>query len=113
MIMNTMELDGYTAVITYDADKDWFRGVIQGLNGSADFHGRTPEELRREFRASLDFFIELCERDNRPIKKQASGKFVVRLPPELHRQAATVAIASGISMNTLIERAIKHELSQI
>jgi len=110
MTMNTMELDGFTAIITYDADKDWFRGVIQGLNGSADFHGRTPDELRCEFRASLDFFIEMCQRHDRPIKRPASGKFVVRLPTELHARAATAAMASGISLNALVERAIRHEI---
>lgn len=109
--MNTMTLDGYTAIITYDPDKDWFRGVIQGLNGSADFHGRTPDELRAEFRASLDFFVESCQRRGRPIRKPASGKFVVRLPSDLHQQAATVAQARGISLNALMERAIRDELA--
>jgi predicted HicB family RNase H-like nuclease len=107
---NTMTLDGFTAVITYDPDKDWFRGVIQGLNGSADFHGRAPDELRREFKASLDFFIEVCEKRGRPVRKPASGKFMVRLPPDLHQQAATTAQAEGVSLNALVERAIRHEI---
>ena len=68
-MINTMTLDGFTAIITYDPDKDWFRGVIQGLNGTADFHGRTPEELRKEFKNSLAFFIEICERKGRPVRK--------------------------------------------
>jgi predicted HicB family RNase H-like nuclease len=111
MIMNTMELDGYTAVIRYNPETDEFRGEIQGLNGGAEFFGHSSEELRREFRLSLEFFLETCAKHGIEPKKKASGKFVVRLPPELHRQAATAANASGISMNALIERAIKHELA--
>jgi predicted HicB family RNase H-like nuclease len=109
--MNIMTLDGFTAIITYDPDKDWFRGVIQGLNGTADFHGRSPEELRREFKASLDFFRAMCEKHGRPVRKPASGKFMVRMSPELHELAATAAQAEGTSLNALVERAIRHELS--
>lgn len=110
MTMNTMELDGFTAIIRYNPETDEFRGEIQGLNGGADFYGRTPDELRREFRASLDFFIEVCEKHGRPVKKQSSGKLILRLPPELHQEAATAAQAAGISLNNLIADAIRHEL---
>lgn len=110
MTMNTMEIDGYSAVIRYNPETDEFRGEIQGLNGGADFYGKTPDELRTEFRASLDFFLETCARHGIEPRKQASGKFVVRLPPDLHAKAATVAMAEGISLNALVEKAIRHEI---
>ncbi len=110
MIMNTLELDGYTAIIRFNPETDEFRGEIQGLNGGADFYGKSPDELRKEFRASLDFFLETCAKHGIEPRKQASGKFVVRLPPELHAKAATAATADGISLNALVERAIRHEL---
>ncbi|SMB22492.1 conserved protein of unknown function [Sterolibacterium denitrificans] len=110
MTMNTMELDGYTAIIRYNPETDEFRGEIQGLNGGADFYGRTPDDLRREFRASLDFFLETCAKRGITPRKQASGKFVVRLPADLHAKAATAASAAGISLNALVERAVRHEL---
>lgn len=113
MTMNTMELDGYTAVIRYNPETDEFRGEIQGLNGGADFFGRTPDELRREFRASLEFFLETCTKRGIEPRKQASGKFVVRLPAELHAQAATAASAAGISLNALVEQAIRHEIQAV
>lgn len=40
--------------------------------------------------------------------KTYSGKFMVRVPPQLHRQLATLAAESGISLNRLIS----HKLSQ-
>ncbi|GAB2727698.1 type II toxin-antitoxin system HicB family antitoxin [Melaminivora jejuensis] len=58
----TMELDGYTAVLQYDPESARFRGEIQGLNGGADFYGSTVDGLRREFRASLDCFQQVCAR---------------------------------------------------
>ena len=110
MTMNTMELDGYTAVIRYNPETDSFRGEIQGLNGGADFYGHSPDELRHEFRASLDFFLETCAKHGIEPRKTASGKFMVRLSPELHDQAATAATAAGISLNAWVERAIRNEL---
>ena len=47
--MNIMSVNGYQAKIEYDAELDMFRGESLGLNGGADFYGRTPEELRAEF----------------------------------------------------------------
>lgn len=108
--MNTMELDGYTAIIQYNPETDEFRGEVQGINGGADFYGKTPEELRREFRASLDFFLQTCAKHGIAPRKAASGKFMVRLPQALHEQAATVAAAHGISLNALVERALRHEV---
>ncbi len=110
MMMNTMDLDGYTAVIRYNPETDTFRGGIQGLSGGADFYGQTPDELRREFRASLDFFLETCAKQGIEPRKTASGKFMVRLSPDLHAQAAMAASADGISLNALVERAIRHEI---
>ncbi len=111
MIENTMNVDGYTAVIRYNPETDQFRGEIQGLNGSADFYGRTPAELRREFRASLRYFVETAEKHGLPVRKVASGKFNVRLPSELHARAAAAAAADGISLNALVERAVRHEVA--
>lgn len=110
MTMNTMELDGYTAIIRFNAETDEFRGEIQGLSGGADFYGKNPDELRREFRTSLDFFLETCAKHGIEPRKQVSGKFIARIPPELHARAAIAASAAGISLNALVEQAIRHEI---
>ena len=36
--MNTMNIGGYEAVITFDPDIQMFRGEFVGLNGGADFY---------------------------------------------------------------------------
>lgn len=110
MTPNTMELDGYLAIIRYNPETDEFRGEIQGLNGGADFYGKSPEELRREFRISLDFYLETCLKHGIEPRRQASGKFIVRVPADLHARAAAAAAAAGISLNALVEQAIRHEI---
>jgi len=62
--MNMMKVSGYKAKIEYDSELNQFRGEILGLNGSADFYGKTPASLRKEFKNSLKLFLEVCEEKN-------------------------------------------------
>jgi len=105
--MNMMSVDGYQAKIEYDAELDMFRGEILGLNGGADFYGRTPEELRTEFRKSLQVFLEVCREKGIEPRRHYSGKFNVRIPPALHERLAIVAQAEGKSLNTLAHEALE------
>jgi predicted HicB family RNase H-like nuclease len=102
-----MSVDGYQAKIEYDDELDMFRGEILGLNGGADFYGRTPEELRAEFHRSLQVFLEVCrEKDIEP-RRHYSGKFNIRISPELHERLAILAEAEGKSLNTLAQEALQ------
>lgn len=102
-----MTLDGYHARIEYDPDLDMFRGEILGLNGGADFYGRNPRELRAEFRKSLQVFLDVCREKGIEPRRHYSGKFNLRIPPELHEQLAIVALARGKSINALAQEALQ------
>ncbi len=56
-----LEVEGHKARIDYDANIGMFRGEILGLNGGADFYGKTTDELRVELKNSLDVFLDICE----------------------------------------------------
>ena len=105
--MNTMTLEGYQAKIEYDRELDLFRGEILGLAGGADFYGRNPKELRTEFKKSLHVFLDVCREKGIEPRRHYSGKFNLRIPPELHEQLAIVAQAEGKSINTLAQEAIQ------
>jgi len=105
--MNIMSVDGYQAKIDYDAELDMFRGEILGLNGGADFYGRTPEELRVEFSKSLQVFLEVCREKGIEPRRHYSGKFNLRIPPELHERLAILAQGEGKSLNTLAREALQ------
>ena len=104
--MNLMTVDGYNARIEYDPDTDVFRGEILGLNGGADCYGRNPKELRQEFKKSLAVFLEVCVEKGIEPRRNYSGKFSLRIPPELHERLAIAAQAEGKSINTLAVEAL-------
>ena len=109
--MNVMTVDGYRAKIEYDEELDLFRGEILGLNGGADFYGKTPKELRTEFKKSLHVFLEVCKEKGLEPRRNFSGKFNLRISPELHEKLAIEAQAQGKSINTLAQEAMQERMA--
>lgn len=110
--MSLMYLDDFQAKIEYDAELDMFRGEILGLTGGADFYGRTPDELREEFRRSLDVFLEVCREKGIEPRRHYSGKFNLRIAPELHQRLAFTAQAEGKSLNAIAEEALQYYVGE-
>jgi predicted HicB family RNase H-like nuclease len=97
--MNTMNYKGYTARVELDERDDLFAGRILGLRAIVSFQGETVIELRRAFEAAVDDFLQDCrERGIRP-ERPASGKLMLRVPPEVHSAALIAAQVAGKSLN--------------
>ena len=109
--MNLMTIDGYQAKIEYDEDLDLFRGDILGLNGGADFYGKNPKELRIEFKKSLETFLEVCLEKRIEPRRNFSGRFNLRIPPELHERLAIAAQAEGKSINSIAQEALQSRVA--
>ena len=108
--MNVMTVDGYRATIKYDEELDLFRGEILGLSGGADFYGKNPKELRTEFKKSLQVFLEVYKEKGLDPRRHFSGKFNLRISPELHERLAIEAQAQGKSINTLAQEALQERV---
>ena len=109
--MNLMNVDGYHAKIDYDEETDQFRGEILGLSGGADFYGSSSEELRQEFKKSLYVFLEVCKEQGIEPRRHYSGKFNLRIPPELHEKLAVIAESQGKSLNSLAQEALERSFT--
>ena len=110
--LNMLKFDNHIAVVAYDPEIEMFRGEFVGLNGSADFYASSVEELKIEGERSLATFLDVCrERGIEPVKK-FSGKLHLRLSQATHEKAAIAAAARGVSLNTLIEAAVEHEVAE-
>jgi len=109
--MNTMNFQGYTARIEYDERDDILVGRVLGLRGIISFHGRTVAELRREFAAAMKDYLADCREQGIAPEKPASGRLLLRVPPEVHSRALVKAQAMGKSLNQwateALERAVQ------
>jgi predicted HicB family RNase H-like nuclease len=105
--MNTMTINGYQAVISFDPETQMLRGEFVGLNGGADFYATDVKNLRREGEISLKVFLEACAEDGVEPRKQFSGKFSLRVDPEIHEAATVAAAARGQSLNQWAAEALR------
>ena len=108
---NMMEIDGYQAIIQFDPDIEMFRGEFVGLSGGADFYARDIAGLRREGSVSLKVFLEMCQEDGVEPRRQFSGKFNVRIPPELHAAISAAAAADGKSLNQWVTEELRERVA--
>ena len=97
--MNTMNHKGYIARIEFDERDNIFVGRVLGLHTMISFHGETVVELRSAFEAAIEDFLRDCKEQGVRPEKPASGKLMLRVPPEVHGAALVAAQAAGKSLN--------------
>ena len=98
-MMNVMNYKGYTARIEYDPEDRIFVGHLSGINDIVGFHGTTVDELEQAFTEAVDDYIAACEKLGQEPNRPASGKLMLRVPPEVHAAAMRAAKLSGMSLN--------------
>ena len=108
--MSLMTVNGFNAKIEYDPELDLFRGEILGLSGGADFFGKNPKELRIEFKKSLEVYLDVCREKGIEPRRSYSGKFNLRISPDLHERLAIVAQAEGKSINAIAQEALEQRV---
>ncbi len=105
--MNTMNYTGYTARIEFDDRDNIFVGRVLGLRSIISFHGRTVTELRSQFKVAVEDYLTDCRSQGVTPEKPASGKLLLRVPPEVHSKALIAAQARGKSLNQWATEALQ------
>jgi predicted HicB family RNase H-like nuclease len=105
--MNTMTFKGYAAQINYSDTDACFIGHIAGIADVVGFHADNVTELRQAFEAAVDDYLATCEKLGRPAQKPASGKLMLRVPPEVHGAALVAAQVQGMSLNQWATNALR------
>lgn len=108
-----MVYEGYVAAVEFDSDARLFHGDIINTRDVITFQGKSVNELEKAFKDSVSDYLKWCKEDGVEPEKPYSGKFNLRLPPELHREAAIAAKRKKISLNSFVEKAIQDELKVV
>jgi predicted HicB family RNase H-like nuclease len=104
--------DRYTYRITWSEDDNEHVGLCAEFP-SLSWLSATPEAALKGIRKLVSEVVADMEANDEAIPepiacRQYSGKFMVRIPPEVHRNLAIRAAESGISIN----RVVSSKLSQ-
>jgi len=86
-----MQYKGYTGKVEFDDEADIFHGEVIGLRDVITFQGRTVDEVKEAFRESVDDYLAFCAKRGEEPEKPFTGKFVVRISPDLHRKVYVAA----------------------
>lgn len=100
----------YTGSVEYSAEDEIFHGKIEFITDTVLYEGVSVEELKRNFHEAVDDYIEACEEIGKEPQKPFKGNILARIGPNLHKEAAMIALRNRISLNKFVERAIRHEI---
>ena len=97
--------DRYTYRVTWSEEDEEYVGLCSEFP-SLSWLASSPEEALRGIRAVVAEVIDDMKADGEPCPeplatRRFSGRFMVRVPPELHRRLAVEAAEAGVSLNRL------------
>jgi predicted HicB family RNase H-like nuclease len=95
----------YTYRVTWSEEDGEYVGLCVEFP-SLTWLARTPEAALKGIRKLVTETIADMLRNQEPVPepiatRRFSGKFIVRVPPDLHRQLAIQAAEAGVSLNRL------------
>jgi predicted HicB family RNase H-like nuclease len=105
--------DHYTYRVTWSAEDNEYVGLCAEFP-SLSWLSATPETALKGIRKTVEEVIRDMTANGEEVpqpfaSKHFSGKFVVRIPPEVHRNLAIQAAESGVSINRLVSSRLSHQ----
>ncbi len=108
----TMKYKEYVATVEYDDEANLFHGEIANLRDVVTFQGRSVSGLKKAFRESIEDYLAYCAKRHEDPERPVSGKFVVRVTPEIHSRVAGAAVREGVSMNQWVARILERATAE-
>ena len=105
-----MEYKGYIGKVEIDDEAGILCGEVINVRDVITFEGESVDEIQTAFRESVDDYLAFCAKRKESPEKPFSGKFVLRLPAELHRKAYIQAKLKDKSLNGWVTEVLQSVL---
>lgn len=102
-----MEYKGYIARVEIDDDAGILHGEVINTRDVITFEGTSIDELRQALMDSVEDYLAFCAERGEEPDKPFSGKFSLRVAPELHRQITIRAKSANKSVNSWITETLE------
>lgn len=111
--MGLLKYKGYQGSVEFSPADNCFFGKVLGLKGTLiSYEGTTVDEIRQDFEDAVNYYIESCEKRGIKPAKPYSGRFVLRMSSELHRDLAAAADSTGVPLNDFVKDTLYRALHQ-
>jgi predicted HicB family RNase H-like nuclease len=107
---NYLKYKEYLATVEYSTEDEVFCGKLFGINDLVTFEGASVKEIKTAFEEAVEDYIETCKELNKKPEKSFKGSFNVRVPSELHKDAAFIAVQNNVSLNDFVKGAIQYAI---
>ncbi len=108
-----IEYKGYIGHVEFDDEAEIFHGEVINTRDVITFQGKTVDEIKQAFRDSVEDYLDYCAKLGQEPEKPFTGKFMLRIPPDLHRKIFVAAKQSGESINAWIKEQLTHSVERI
>ena len=97
-----LKYKGYSGYVIYDDEARIFHGEVVGIKAVITFQGVSVDEIEQAFKDSIEDYLHWCKKREKEPEKTHSGKFNLRMPPDVYANVAAHASQEGISINAYI-----------
>lgn len=101
---------GYIGHVEFDDEMEMFHGEVINTRDVITFQGSSVAELKKAFEDSVDDYLAFCEERGEAPEKPFSGKFNLRVDPQLHQQLYVAAKQAHLSLNQWIILTLRQHL---
>jgi predicted HicB family RNase H-like nuclease len=97
---------GYEATVEFDDTDRLFVGRVLNTRDVIAFDGLSVDELEASFHTAVDEYLQDCAALGKDLDRPFSGRFNLRISPDIHRKVALSAERYGLSLNACVEQAL-------
>jgi predicted HicB family RNase H-like nuclease len=109
---SSLHYKNYIGSVEFSEEEGVFHGKAIGIKSLISFEGDSVATITEDFHNAVDEYLAFCAENDKQPEKPFKGSFNVRVGADLHRKASLVAFARGISLNALVEDALRKTVTR-
>ena len=98
---------GYSGSVEYSEEDDCLHGRVIGIRPSITYEGQDVAELKKDFQDGIEDYLDDCRESGVEPERPFKGSFNIRIKPELHEKLALYAFSNEVSLNSVVEEALR------
>lgn len=104
---NLLNYKGFHGSVEVSIRDGVMHGKILHIADLVTYEAATIPELKGEFEAAVDDYLDTCKQLGKAAEKPCSGAFNVRTTPSLHKKLGVIAASQGSTLNNVANQAFE------